>query len=54
MLLTVDDEMAMEIVRLADRKGWSISDTITDMLLAYAGCDTKEQFLKYIYGGILP
>ena len=54
MLLDVDEQMGYEIVRLAGRKGWSISDTITDMLLAYAGCDTKEQFLKYIYGGILP
>ena len=54
MLLTVDDEMAMEIVRLADRKGWSISDTITDMLLAYAGCDNKTQFIQYIRYGVLP
>lgn len=54
MLLEVDDFTGNEIVRLAGRKGWNIGDTVCDMLLAYAGCDTREQLNNYIYHGILP
>jgi hypothetical protein len=54
MLLHCNEFTGNEIVRLAERKGWSIEDTIFDMLLAYAGCDTKEQLVDYIYNGKLP